>query len=61
LSRILLTAYILVSLPVIIAFILTLSNEELLLHGIVSVMCKFALLLAIALTYFAINFRQINE
>jgi hypothetical protein len=60
-SKILLTAYILVSLPVIIAFILALLNEELLLHSIVSVMCKFALLLAIALTYFAINFKQINE
>jgi hypothetical protein len=60
-SKILLTAYILISLPVIIAFILALLNEELLLHSIVSVMCKFALLLAIALTYFAINFKQINE
>jgi hypothetical protein len=61
LSKILLTAYILISLPVIIAFILALLNEELLLHGIVSVMCKFALLLAIGLTYFAINYKKVNE
>jgi hypothetical protein len=61
LSKILLTAYIIISLPVIIAFCLVLLNEELLLHSIVSIMCKFALLLALALTYFAINFKRINE
>jgi hypothetical protein len=60
-SKILLIAYLLISLPVIIAFILVLIDEEMLLHSIVSVMCKFALLLAIALTYLAINFKGTNE
>lgn len=61
LSKILLAAYILISIPVIIAFCLVLLKNELLLHSIVSVMCKFALLLAITLTYFALNFKKANE
>jgi len=61
LSKMLLTAYILISFPVIIAFSLILLKNELLLHSIVSVMCKFALLLAITLTYFALNFKKANE
>ena len=60
-SKILLTTYSLISLPVIIAFIFLLLDEELLLHSIVSVMCKFALLLAITLTYLAINLKKTNE
>ena len=61
LSKILLAAYILISVPVIIAFCLVLLKNELLLHSIVSVMCKFALLLALALTYFALNFKKADE
>lgn len=55
LSKILLAAYILISIPVIIAFILALSGEMTLVHSIVSVMCKFAILLAVAVTYFSLN------
>ena len=54
LSRILLSAYVLICLPVIIAFILAFSQQTVLLNSIVSVMCKFALLLAFALTYFTL-------
>ncbi|HKI79232.1 MAG TPA: hypothetical protein VKA26_11880 [Ignavibacteriaceae bacterium] len=55
LSKVLLTAYILISIPVVTAFVLALSDQMLLVHSIVSVMCKFAVLLAVALTYFALN------
>lgn len=61
LSKILLTAYALISLPVITAFILAFSGRMLLVHSIVSVMCKFAILLALALTYFAINNKSSYE
>ena len=61
LSKILLAAYILISIPVMLAFSLVLLKSEFLLHSIVSIMCKFALLLALALTYFALNFKKTNE
>ncbi len=58
LSKILLTAYILVSIPVLFAFALKLLNYSTLLSSIVSIMCKFALILALAFTYVAINRRN---
>lgn len=61
LSKILLGAYIIISLPVIAAFILAYAGNMSLVHSIVSVMCKFALLLALALTYFSLNYRESNE
>jgi len=61
LSKVLLTAYILISIPVVTAFVLVLSGQMLLVHSIVSVMCKFAVLLAFALTYFALNNKKVNE
>lgn len=60
--KVLLTGYVLVSLPVIVAFILAFSQLAGLLHSIVSVMCKFAVLLSIALTYFTLlNRNKLNK
>lgn len=61
LSKVLLGAYIIISLPVIAAFILAYVGNMSLVHSIVSVMCKFALLLAVSLTYFSLNYREPNE
>jgi hypothetical protein len=60
LSKVLLTAYILISIPVVTAFVLVLSDQMLLVHSIVSVMCKFAVLLAVALTYFVLNKKDVQ-
>jgi len=59
-SKILLTAYILISLPVVISFLLAFAGEMTLVHSIVSVMCKFAVILAVALTYFALTNKKSN-
>lgn len=61
LSKVLLTSYVLIAIPVIIAFILVFLNQTMLIQSIVSVMCKFAVILSIALTYFALNNRRPNE
>lgn len=61
LSKVLLTSYILIAIPVIIAFILVFLNQTMLIQSIVSVMCKFAVILAIALTYFALKNKRPNE
>ena len=61
LSKVLLTAYILISLPVIAAFILVLTGNFGLIQAIVSVMCKFAIILAVALTYFTLINKKTNE
>jgi len=61
LSKVLLSAYVLISIPVMIAFIFAFFGRMTLVHSIVSIMCKFAVLLAFAVTYFALNNKKANE
>ena len=55
LINILLYGELFISIPVIIAFILSAFNSFNLLNSIESVMCKFAFVFAICLVYFALN------
>lgn len=57
LAKILLFGYIFVSIPVILAFILLIFNNHQLVNIIESVMCKFALVLAICLSYFSLRYK----
>lgn len=61
LSGILVFAYVFVSIPVAAGFILRSFGDSFVLSAIESVMCKFALSLALALTYFVLNNKQIND
>jgi len=61
LSGILVFAYVFVSIPVAAGFILKSFGDSFVLTVIESVMCKFALSLALALTYFVIKNKQIDD
>src|SRR3989339_963891 len=58
LSGILVFAYVFISIPVAAGFILRSFGDSFVLSVIESVMCKFALSLALALTYFVMNNKQ---
>jgi len=60
LSGILVFAYVFISIPVAAGFILKSFGDSFVLTVIESVMCKFALSLALALTYFVIKNKQID-
>ena len=60
LSGILVFAYVFISIPVAAGFILRSFGDSFVLSVIESVMCKFALSLALALTYFVMNNKQNN-
>lgn len=61
LSGILVFAYVFISIPVAAGFILRSFGDSFVLSVIESVMCKFALSLALALTYFVMNNKQTND
>lgn len=61
LADILIAGLIIISVPVIIAFALYFGNHYSLLSIIESIMCKFALAYALALTYFVLKYKKINE
>jgi len=61
LSGILVFAYVFISIPVTAGFILRSFGDSFVLSVIESVMCKFALSLALALTYFVMNNKQTND
>lgn len=61
-ASILLFAFIFVSIPVVIAFVLMAYNNYFLLSMIESIMCKFAFIYALCLSFTAIyNSRKKNE
>ena len=60
LSGILVFAYVFISIPVAAGFILRSFGDSFVLTVIESVMCKFALSLALALTYFIIKNKQVD-
>lgn len=61
LSGILVFAYVFISIPVAAGFILRSFGDSFVLSVIESVMCKFALSLALALSYFVMNNKQTND
>jgi len=61
LSGILVFAYVFISIPVAAGFILRSFGDSFVLSVIESVMCKFALSLALALTYFVMKNKQTND
>lgn len=61
LSGILVFAYVFISIPVAAGFILRSFGDSFVLTVIESVMCKFALSLALALSYFVLKNKQIDD
>ena len=60
LSKVLLTGYTIISIPVVFSFLLAAFKYNFLLNTIESVMCKFALALALCLSFFCLYDRKVK-